>query len=72
MTVRGFAVPIVLLVMLVGVAPGAVEDPDFKATMDKIEVAVVFKPGEEFQRFFEADAARLIETVRRIGLTEPK
>jgi hypothetical protein len=40
--------------------------------MDKIKVAVVFKPGEEFQRVFEADAARLIETVRRIGLTEPK
>jgi hypothetical protein len=35
-------------------------------------VAVVFKPGEEFQRFFEADAARLIETVRRVGRTEPK
>jgi hypothetical protein len=37
-----------------------------------VRIVLLVKPGEEFQRFFEADAARLIETVRRIGRTEPK
>lgn len=50
----------------------AVADPDFKAAMDKLQTPIAFKQGEEFQRFFEADAARLAEGVRRVGRIEPK
>jgi tripartite-type tricarboxylate transporter receptor subunit TctC len=50
----------------------AVGDPEFKAAMDKLETPITFKQGEEFQRFFEADARRLAEGVRKVGRVEPK
>ena len=50
----------------------AVADPDFKAAMDKIETPIAFKQGEEFRRFFDADARRLAEGVRKVGKVEPK
>jgi tripartite-type tricarboxylate transporter receptor subunit TctC len=50
----------------------AVNDPDFKAAMDKLETPVAFKQGEEFQRFFDADARRLAEGVRKVGRVEAK
>src|ERR671934_1853020 len=49
-----------------------VNDPEFKAAMDKLETPVTFKQGDEFQRFFEADAKRLAEGVRRVGRVETK
>jgi tripartite-type tricarboxylate transporter receptor subunit TctC len=49
-----------------------VNDPDFKAAMDKLETPIAFKQGEEFQRFFDADARRLAEGVRKVGRIEPK
>ena len=50
----------------------AVADPDFKAAMDKIETPIAFKQGEEFKRFFDADAQRLAAGVRKVGKVEPK
>ncbi len=50
----------------------AVNDPEFKQAMDKLETPVVFKQGEEFQRFFDADARRLAEGVRKVGRIETK
>jgi tripartite-type tricarboxylate transporter receptor subunit TctC len=50
----------------------AVADPDFKTAMDKLETPITFKQGDEFRRFFEADARRLAEGVRRVGRIEPK
>jgi tripartite-type tricarboxylate transporter receptor subunit TctC len=50
----------------------AVADPDFKAAMDKIETPIAFKQGEEFRRFFDADARRLAEGVRKVGKVEAK
>jgi tripartite-type tricarboxylate transporter receptor subunit TctC len=49
-----------------------VADPDFKAAMDKLQTPIVFKQGQEFQKFFEADARRLAEGVRRVGRIEEK
>jgi len=49
-----------------------VADPDFKGAMDKLETPIVFKQGEEFQRFFDADARRLAAGVRRVGRIETK
>ena len=51
---------------------GAVNDPDFKAAMDKLETPITFKQGAEFRRFFDADAKRLAEGVRRVGKIETK
>ena len=50
----------------------AVNDSEFKAAMDKLETPVTFKQGDEFQRFFDADAKRLAEGVRRVGRVERK
>lgn len=50
----------------------AVSDGDFKASMDKLETPVTFKQGEEFRRFFETDARRLAEGVRKVGRVETK
>ena len=50
----------------------AVNDPDFKAAMAKIETPIAFKQGEDFQRFFDADARRLAEGVRKVGRIEAK
>ena len=50
----------------------AVADPDFKAAMDKLETPIAFKQGAEFQAFFDADARRLAEGVRKVGRIEEK
>jgi tripartite-type tricarboxylate transporter receptor subunit TctC len=48
----------------------AVRDPEFKGAMDKLETPIEFKQGQEFSRFFEADARRLAEGVRKVGKIE--
>ena len=50
----------------------ASNDPEFKAAMEKAETPIVFKQGEEFRKFFEADAKRLIDGVRKVGRIETK
>jgi hypothetical protein len=40
--------------------------------MEKLETPIVFKQGDEFQKFFDADARRLAEGVRRVGKLEEK
>jgi tripartite-type tricarboxylate transporter receptor subunit TctC len=50
----------------------AVADPDFKSAMDKLETPIAFKQGTEFQQFFDADAKRLAEGVKRVGRIETK
>jgi len=40
--------------------------------LEKIETPIVFKQGAEFSKFFEADAARLAEGVRKVGRIETK
>ena len=47
-----------------------VEDTDFKAAMAKIETPIVYMDAPEFRRYWEDDARRLIEVVRRIGKLE--
>jgi len=50
----------------------AVGDPEFKTAMDKLETPITFKQGAEFQKFFDADAQRLGEGVRKVGRIEQK
>jgi tripartite-type tricarboxylate transporter receptor subunit TctC len=45
----------------------AVQDAEFKSAMEKLETPIVFKQGEEFRKFFDADARRLAEGVRKVG-----
>ena len=50
----------------------AVGEPEFKGAMDKLETPIVFKQGEEFQKFFDADARRLAAGARKVGRVEDK
>jgi tripartite-type tricarboxylate transporter receptor subunit TctC len=67
---RGTPEPV--LAKLRGAVRESVNDPEFKSAMDKLETPVTFKQGEEFQKFFDADAKRLAEGVRRVGRIEEK
>jgi tripartite-type tricarboxylate transporter receptor subunit TctC len=55
-----------------GTLRAVVDDAEFKAAMEKLETPIVFKQGDEFAKFFEADARRLAEGVRRVGRIETK
>lgn len=50
----------------------AVQDPDFKKAMEKIETPVHYLDAPEFQKFWDEDAKRLAEAVRRVGKVEDK
>jgi tripartite-type tricarboxylate transporter receptor subunit TctC len=50
----------------------AVAEPQFRAAMDKLETPIAFKQGSEFQAFFDADARRLADGVRKVGKIEDK
>jgi tripartite-type tricarboxylate transporter receptor subunit TctC len=45
----------------------AVQAPDFKAAMEKMETPVYYLDAPEFQKFWDQDAERLIKAVRNIG-----
>ncbi|HSF06172.1 MAG TPA: tripartite tricarboxylate transporter substrate binding protein [Methylomirabilota bacterium] len=47
-------------------------DADFRGAMDKMQTPIAFKQGAEFKAFFEADARRLAEGIRRVGRIEEK
>ena len=66
------ATPEPVLAKLREAAHAAVADPDFKSAMDKLETPIAFKQGAEFQKFFDADAKRLAEGVRKVGRVEQK
>ena len=53
-------------------ARGAVEDPDFKATMAKLSTPIHYLDAPEFQKFWDRDAKRLAEVIRAIGRVEEK
>ena len=61
-----------VLAKLRGTLKQVVADSEFKSAMDKLETPIVFKQGEDFQKFFDADARRLAEGVRRVGRIEAK
>jgi tripartite-type tricarboxylate transporter receptor subunit TctC len=50
----------------------AVAEPEFRAAMDKLQTPIAFKQGDEFQKFFDADARRLADGVRKVGRVEDK
>ena len=45
----------------------AVDDPGFRSAMEAIQTPVVYMDADEFQAYWDQDARRLQEVVRRIG-----
>ena len=66
------ATPAPVLAKLREAVRQAVQEPEFKDAMAKQETPIAFKQGDEFQKFFDADAKRLAEGVRRVGKIEEK
>jgi len=50
----------------------AVQEPDFKAAMDKIQVPIAYQDAEEFEAWWDRDARTLAEVVKKIGKVETK
>lgn len=48
----------------------AVEDPDFKAQMQKIESPIQYLDAPEFAKYWAADAKRLADAVKAVGKVE--
>ena len=50
----------------------AVDDPSFKSAMEKIQTPISYKDADEFRTWWDSDATRLAEVIRRIGRVETK
>ncbi|HZF03149.1 MAG TPA: tripartite tricarboxylate transporter substrate binding protein [Patescibacteria group bacterium] len=50
----------------------AVQDAEFKTAMDKIQVPIAYQDADEFRAWWDADAARLADVIKRIGRIEAK
>jgi tripartite-type tricarboxylate transporter receptor subunit TctC len=50
----------------------AVQDPDYKAAMAKLETPIRYLDAPQFQAFWDKDARMLAEAVRRVGRIEQK
>ncbi len=50
----------------------AVNDPDFKATMEKLQTPVSYLDAPEFKKFWDKDAGMLAAAVKRVGRIEEK
>jgi len=49
-----------------------VDDPAYKNAMEKIQTPIAYQDADEFRAWWDADAARLAEVIRRIGRIEGK
>jgi tripartite-type tricarboxylate transporter receptor subunit TctC len=61
------AVPAPILKTVRDAVRQAVQEPEFKATMAKVETPIAYLEGEEFKAWWDRDARILAEAVRRIG-----
>lgn len=50
----------------------AVEDPDFKATMAKLDSPIAYLDGPDFAKYWRTDAERLARVVKVVGRVEDK
>jgi len=66
------ATPQPILTRLREAVRAAVNDPDFKAAMDKVATPISYLDAPEFQRFWDNDAKRLAVALEKIGKVEEK
>ncbi len=50
----------------------AVQDPEFKTAMEKLETPIAYQEGDEFKAWWERDARTLAAVIKRIGKIETK
>ena len=66
------ATPAPVLARLRDAVRQVVEDPAFKATMEKLATPIAYLDAPEFKTFWERDAARLKVTLEKIGKLDDK
>ena len=65
-------VPVPVMARLRDAVRQAVQDPDFKATMAKLQTPIAYLDAPEFERFWDNDAKRLATALEKIGKIEEK
>jgi tripartite-type tricarboxylate transporter receptor subunit TctC len=50
----------------------AVQDPEFKSAMVKLETPIAYLDAPEFQKFWDKDAKMLADAIKRVGRIEEK
>jgi tripartite-type tricarboxylate transporter receptor subunit TctC len=50
----------------------AVQDPEFRASMERAQTPIAYQDADEFRAWWDADAARLATVIKRIGRVEAK
>ena len=50
----------------------AVQDPEFKSAMDKVQTPIAYQDADEFKTWWDRDAAILADVIRKIGRVETK
>jgi len=50
----------------------AVQDPEFKSAMDKVQTPIAYQDADEFKTWWDRDAAILADVVKKIGRVETK
>jgi tripartite-type tricarboxylate transporter receptor subunit TctC len=50
----------------------AVQDPQFRSAMDKVETPIAYQDADEFRAWWDADARRLAAVIKQIGRVEPR
>jgi tripartite-type tricarboxylate transporter receptor subunit TctC len=50
----------------------AVNDPAFKGAMDKVQTPITYKDADEFKVWWDAEAVRLADVIKKIGRVEEK
>ena len=66
------AVPPAVFATLRDATRRAVNDPEFRAAMDKVDTPVAYQDAEEFRAWWDADARRLAAVIKQIGRVESK
>ena len=66
------ATPQPILARLREAVRAAVNDPDFKAAMEKVATPISYLDAPEFQKFWDSDAKRLAIALEKIGKVEEK
>jgi tripartite-type tricarboxylate transporter receptor subunit TctC len=50
----------------------AVQDPEFKGAMDKVQLPIAYQDADEFHAWWDADARKLAAIIKQIGRVESK
>jgi tripartite-type tricarboxylate transporter receptor subunit TctC len=66
------ATPAPILKVLRDAVRHSTEDPTFRTALEKVQAPLAYQDADEFQKWWDADAARLAEVIKRIGRVEVK